>query len=135
MNTCFEFHDSVLAVIKREAGRCVLRFRPAYVHRSAGRPGIDPGDGLHQEIEIEIAGVKAMPPPVALPVKLSGGAMTVGEARFQNCAPLPLRQAEKTVLTIGPATASGAFQIEGDSVEIRAIGEAGFVERFPGVSR
>jgi hypothetical protein len=58
MNACFEFHDSVLASIKEEGARCILEFRPAYVHRSEGSPGVDAGDGFWQDLQIVIGGAK-----------------------------------------------------------------------------
>jgi hypothetical protein len=135
MNTCFEFHDSVLAEIKEEAGRCLLRFHPAYIHRSEGRPGIDVGDGFTQDLQIVIGGAKIRKMACVLPTEISGGSITVGDTQMLNCAPVPFLEKKKISLKILPASASGPIEIEGSSIEIRTAGEAVSVESFPGAAK
>ena len=52
MNAALEFHDCTVASVEREAGVLRIALEPAYVHRSAGRPGVDPGKGYLQPAEL-----------------------------------------------------------------------------------
>ena len=135
MFTSFEFHDSVLAVIKEEAAQCVLEFRPAYVHRSEGRPGIDAGDGFWQDLQIVIGGANVKKPSLNLPSSISDGILTVGGIRMSNIAPTQLHEEKKVSLKIIMKVGGVEIEIEGRSIEVRTIGEPEFVETFPGTSR
>ena len=44
VNAAVELHDSLVVVVDSIAGVVTVRLR-AYVHRSNGRPGFDPGSG------------------------------------------------------------------------------------------
>jgi hypothetical protein len=134
MFTYFEFHDSVLAELKEEGARCVLELRPAYVHQSDGRPGIDPGEGYWQDVEIVIAGAKLKAPILSLPCPIGDAHLSVGEIRMSNIAPTTLHEAKKVSLKIWLMIGGSEVEIEGTSIEIRAIGEPEFAEHFPGSS-
>ena len=54
MNQSIELHDSVLGEIGFAEGDAKLSFVHAYIHRSEGRPGIDPGTGWSQKAELII---------------------------------------------------------------------------------
>ena len=58
LNAAIEFHDSELDEIAHEASGIVVRFAPAYVHRSAGEPGVDDGMGGWQACALFFAGGK-----------------------------------------------------------------------------
>ena len=122
----------MLATLKEEEARCVLELRPAYVHESDGRPGIDPGEGYWQDIEIAIAGAKVTKPFLSLPCPISDGHLSVGEIRMSNIAPTSLSEAKKVSLTIWMMAGGAEIQIDGASVCIRTIGERQFAEHFPG---
>jgi hypothetical protein len=134
MFTYFEFHDSVLAALKGEGGRCILELRPAYVHQSDGRPGIDAGEGFWQDIEIVISGAAIKKPALSLPCPINDGHLTVGEIRMSNLAPTTLREAKKVSLKIWMMVGGAEIEIEGTSIEVRTMGEAEFAESFPGTS-
>jgi hypothetical protein len=135
MNACFEFHDSVLAEIKKEAGRCVLRFHPAYIHRSKGIPGVDAGEGFTQDLKIVVDGAKIKGSARELPAEIADGSITVGDVRISNVAPVPFYEKQKVYLTMRPSSGAAGIEIEGSSIEIRTIGEALFVESFPGAEK
>ena len=56
MNEAIELHDSDLAAVKVAGDAVILCFHPAYIHRSAGKPGIDAGTGWTQDATITISG-------------------------------------------------------------------------------
>jgi len=45
MNTMIQLNDSAVAKIDRQQGEMVVHFLPAYLHKSEGQPGSDPGTG------------------------------------------------------------------------------------------
>ena len=53
-NAAIELHDSVVAEISRLEGNVEITLRPAYVHQSAGQPGVDDGIGLVQDVVISV---------------------------------------------------------------------------------
>jgi hypothetical protein len=52
VNSAIEIHDSTVAEIAKCNGVVTVHFRPAYLHQSEGRPGVDRGIGLFQEAEL-----------------------------------------------------------------------------------
>jgi hypothetical protein len=46
MNSLIEFHDSTLGEVWSSEKTVVVALRPAYIHQSTGRPGIDSGIGV-----------------------------------------------------------------------------------------
>src|SRR5262245_59103732 len=79
MNSEVEIHDSTLASITPDGHDLVLCLAPAYVHRSAGRPGIDQGSGWLQDIDLVISEAVVESLPSEFPVDLSDGSFSVGE--------------------------------------------------------
>lgn len=91
MNRLLEIHDTKLAAIESGGPDVVLHLAPAYVHRSDGRPGVDPGTGWLQDFDLLIYAAVVETVPLELPCRLSGGSIALGEARWNNVIPLPLR--------------------------------------------
>ena len=135
MNTAFEFHDSVLAEIKEEGGHCLLLFRPAYIHRSEGRPGVDVGEGFTQNLQNMVGDAKVNRRECQFPLEITNGSITLGDERVSNVVPIPLYEKKEVLLKMLPIWGSAEIEIEGRSIEIRTIDEAVFVESFPGVSK
>ena len=86
MNQVIELHDSNLVSIQSTGDSVVLTFAPAYIHRSAGRPGIDPGTGWSQTATLTIKGALAFP-SVTLPAEVSDGWLRVGDEIYRNGIP------------------------------------------------
>src|SRR5262245_15156901 len=131
MNSVVEVHDSTLASIIPAGRDLVLCLAPAYVHRSAGRPGLDQGSGWLQDIDLVIseAVVESLPP--ALPVNLSEASVSDGQVRWDNTTPLPLAVSGTVSLT--------AVTCRGEHLAVRGMrastvtrGEPRYLEEFPG---
>jgi hypothetical protein len=69
VNSIVEIHDSELAGTTLIGRDLALRLEPAYVHRSAGRPGIDRGSGWLQDIDLVISEANVESLPAELPAK------------------------------------------------------------------
>ena len=130
MNREVELHDSTLAGIEAVGRDVVIRLAPAYVHHSEGRPGIDPGSGCHQDIDLVIREAVTESSPSRLPCWLSDGALSIGEATWENAIPLPL--AASGAVSFSAVTAEGeSLVVRGTSAEALPRGEARYVEPFP----
>lgn len=130
MNSALELHDSDVSVVHGVGGTLRVLFSSAYVHRSDGRPGIDPGAGYVQLAEIVFSGAswRGLSPECAGP--LSDGVLTVsGEAR--SLIPLPYSAIGETKAEF--IFASGAaLSVSANAVNCSCSGEPRFVERYPG---
>ena len=131
MNNLIELHDSTVVRITRCSDSFVVHFAPAYVHRSQGRPGFDPGTGWVQDVDLVISEFVVESGFTEMPVDLDGGSLRVGTDVFENLIPIPL--------DVGAAIQFSAIGKSGESLLIRgnaatvfSVGEARYVEDFPG---
>lgn len=131
IKNAIEIHDSTLAGISRVGPDLVLRLVPAYVHQSGGRPGIDPGSGGLQDIDLIISEAVLESSPSEFPVNLHGGSIFIGEVRWDNSLPLPLAVSDAVSLT--------AVTCRGELLAVRCTGasavtcgELRYIEEFQG---
>src|SRR6266850_406680 len=89
-NRSIEMHDSKLQSIAVSTGYVVLEFSPAYIHQSAGRPGIDAGTGWTQRAVVRVRGDVVSGSLTELPCRLSSGWITLNEHHYENEIPIPL---------------------------------------------
>jgi hypothetical protein len=130
MNAAIEIHDSELSAIAAGQDRVTVRLDPAYVHRSSGRPGHDAGSGWSQPVEIVLFGGQIETPLPEMPCTLDDGRLS-GGADFVNVIPIPF--ALNSSLQFEAYTLQGdRIVIRGVAVEVKAAGEAKYVEEFPG---
>lgn len=128
-----ELHDSTVAVIEHLGADVVLRFSPGYVHRSAGRPGIDPGSGWVQDVEMRIVGAMIDDRPAELPCEIASGQVIVGSEVYRNLVPLLLDVSGAVEVSL--TTIFGErLTIRGRGIAVDAVGSPAFVEEFPGVA-
>jgi hypothetical protein len=130
MNRKIELHDSEVAEVRVSEGMVTVRFAPAYVHESAGEPGVDAGTGWIQDAELlifEATLVGKIPP---LPCDLDDGKMVIDGHEMDNMIPLPLESA-------GNVRFVGAFKYDDFMIEVVGKGcrvvlgpDATYVEEF-----
>jgi len=132
VNSAIEIHDSKLAAVIPSAEGLIVRLDPAYVHRSEGRPGVDAGTGWCQPAEMVFASGVVEGELPELPWILGEGRIS-GGANFREMVPLPC--------VVDGAVRFEARNINGDIVvirgaglDVRAVGEARYIERFRGGS-
>jgi hypothetical protein len=131
MNSEVEIHDSTLVGIIPDGRDLVLRLAPAYVHRSAGRPGIDQGSGWLQDIDLVIFEAVVESLPSESPVDLNDGSFSVGETRWENFIPLPL--AVSGIVSLAVVTCRGELLVaRGAGASAVTRGELRYLEDFPG---
>ena len=133
MNRQIELHDSTLESIVRMGPDLLLRLRPAYVHRSEGRPGIDPGSGWLQDIDLILREGVAEALPSEFPFDLESGSFEAGEDRWENSIPLPL-STSATARLAAVTTRGARLEVRGAGASAVRRGEPRYVEEFRGTA-
>jgi hypothetical protein len=132
MNEAIELHDSELAAMTLTDETVVLSFHPAYVHRSAGRPGFDPGSGWSQDATITILGAGTEAFPNLLPAVVSAGFLRVASHIYENVIPAPANFAAAVVFNLALVNGE-SITVSGRHITIVLSGSACYIEEFEGV--
>src|SRR3954454_19393049 len=82
-NEALEFHDSVLMRIDRAGDEIHFLF-DAYVHRSSGQPGVDPGTALTVDVAVVFFGAESRSTAPNLPASIRDGGLHIDESEFSN---------------------------------------------------
>jgi hypothetical protein len=89
LNAAIELHDSVVAEISRLESTVEIALRPAYVHQSAGEPGVDDGIGLVQNVVISLEEGSVTGDVGELPSDIFDGEFEISQQAFPNMIALP----------------------------------------------
>ncbi len=129
MNTIIELHDSCVSEIARLDDSVAVRFQPAYLHKSEGRPGFDSGTGWVQDAVLILADASVSGSKPDLPCDLWGGTLIVGGERHSNAIPVPLKVTAPIELNLvfDPAH---TVTVTGRGVRLELFGEPTYVEEF-----
>jgi hypothetical protein len=129
MNAAIEMHDSKLAEVVSSPNGLIVRLDPAYVHRSALRPGFDGGSVWSQPVEIHFASGFIEGQLPELPCTLDDGSVS-GGAEFRGMIPLPCVMA--TAVRFEARNLEGdLIVILGAGLEAKVVGEPIYIEEFP----
>jgi hypothetical protein len=132
VNSLIELHDSVLAALILRDRDAVLSLKPAYIHRSSGRPGIDPGTGWTQDLEVTITDATVSGSSGLLPARISDGTLRVGNEDHPNALPMvPLGSPVYLALVM---ETGNRVEVGGRRLSLVWVGQAQYVEDFPGAS-
>ena len=91
MSSGLELHDSRVSHIEWLDGVATIHFSHAYIRKSKGKPGKDPGSGWSQEAELVLQEAAASGPLPPLPNTISEGYLEVGGIRHE-LIPLPFKR-------------------------------------------
>ncbi len=131
MNQAIELHDSCIAGVEIRGHSVAVRLAPAYVHRSDGEPGVSAGSGWHQEALLQFHGAALQGKPHAK-AYISDGALVV-QGRSLGLLPVPFLASDGVTVSF-QLTDGSLFRIEAQEIEAAVVGEASYVEAFPGHS-
>lgn len=128
MNSSLELHDSKVQVIEVDAGLLRIVFSSAYVHRSAGRPGIDAGAGYMQAAELAFSGATWVGVPEQCSGSISDGSVLVAG---QSLSLIPLPFSASGNISAEIVFVSGVvLSVSATSVVCSCFGEPRFVENY-----
>ena len=128
-----EIYDSTLASVADDGGHAIVDLKPAYIHRSTGTPGVDPGGGWAQDVILRVENGTIDGGVPEMPCDLWEGSLQVGNQTIENIIPLPLDY-QGAVTLILVAQDESRVVVRGSAISATLIGEPKFIEEFPGVS-
>jgi hypothetical protein len=132
MNSALEFHDSTVASVEVVDGTLTIRFMVAYIHQSAGEPGISPGEAYIQPAALVFSGIDKATAPFPKGT-LSDGVIRV-DGRELRILQLPF--ALQGAVEAEFRFASGAvLTVSATSVRCTTFGTPFWVEFFAGSSQ
>ena len=130
MNEALEFHDSTVESVQREADTLRISLRPAYVHRSSGRPGFGSGEGYTQPIDILFSDARVEVNGACIGTVSSGSVSCNGQV-FENLVALPLNEAGNIQATL-EFSSGGVMKVWALACASSVLGVASFVEAYEG---
>lgn len=128
LNAAIELHDSELAGIEHVSGALVLEFRPAYIHKSKGRPGFDAGIGVVQDLVIRIEGALIEGDFGEIPACVLDGELQIGTETAQCLIALPCNIVDSVRLSLHLSPDYRKVSVSGRRIEVLLNGEATYVE-------
>src|SRR5712672_3566356 len=131
LNSAIELHDSILASVESVGGRTKILLQSAYIHKSEGVPGVDPGTGWVQDVILSVESGSVEGQAVELPYDVSDGELLLNERKLENVVPLPLDHSGKIELMLH-LTSNERLVIRGDRITSELAGTPRYVEDFPG---
>ena len=132
MNSAIELHDSQLASIVETTALVRILLRPAYIHKSVGVPGVHPGTGWTQYVDIVIRGASMEGRLDKYPATIADGILRIDGRNFTNCLPLQLNRIANVTLQLKIMWARSAVVVRGSSISSYLFGEPKYVEEFSG---
>ena len=128
-----EIYDSTLGSVMESGGHIIISLNPAYIHRSTGMPGVDPGGGWAQDVVLRLENGTIDGSVPEMPCDLWEGNLQVGNQKIENIIPLPLdyRGIVKLILVTQDES---RLVVQGSGISATLTGEPKFIEEFPGVS-
>jgi len=131
MNSALEFHDSEVGSVRRSGGSVTVAFKSVYLHRSAGRPGVDAGAGYVEPGELLFSDAQCTERGGACIGYVSEGVVSAEGSEFANVVPLPLNLAGRVSAKIA-FTSGAVLEITGSAVSYMPTGASKFVEAYEG---
>lgn len=129
MNSAIEIHDSVIDSVTEAGGRVVLYSSAVYIHKSLGKPGLDPGTGWVQKARLMIADAAVKSVFASFPAELLAGYLKLGDNIFENEIPIPLNFTGDIELRLETWN-SQVILISGRGAELELLDEPTYVEDF-----
>jgi len=128
MSSALELYDSRVSQITFVNGSAMIHFSHAYIHKSKGTPGREPGTGWSQEAELVMEDVTPAGPLPPLPNTIAEGFLEVGGIRHE-LIPIPFKR--KVAARLCLTFADGAeIEIIGQKPILELLGKAIYLEDF-----
>jgi hypothetical protein len=129
MNSSIEIHDSVVDAVTEVGGKAVLYSSAVYIHKSLGRPGLDPGTGWVQKAKLTIADATIKSTFAAFPGQVLAGYLKLGGETFDNEIPIPPNFNGDVELRLETWN-DQVILVSGRGAELELIDEPTYVEDF-----
>ena len=120
--------DSRIDQVSTSGADAFVHFSHAYIHKSSGRPGRDPGTGWSQEALLVIFNATIVPPGPSLPNTISDGFLAVGGIKH-TLLPLPFKRKVDVQLAL-VFTDGTRLDITGHGAVVELLGKGIFLEEL-----
>lgn len=130
MNVAVEMHDSECLAVERDDPGSGFVLLDAYVHRTEGIPGVDPGEGGSQRIRIRIEAMTVEGEIGQLPADIYEGSLTIGSVIQENMIPFPATYSDPVRLTLMLSIDARVIVLSGTGLAIESEGEFQYIEEF-----
>jgi hypothetical protein len=128
LKSALELHDSRVDTLELCNGNATVHFSHAYIHKSQGTPGRDPGTGWSQEALLSLSGVAGYGPLPTLPNTISDGFLEVGGIKH-TLLPLPFKRRIDAKLYL--VFSDGArLEVIGTRPTVELLGQPIYLEDF-----
>ncbi|MEJ2686142.1 MAG: hypothetical protein P8124_02850 [Gammaproteobacteria bacterium] len=128
MSSALELADSRVSAIEVVDGVATVQFSHAYIHKSRGRPGRDPGTGWSRQAALVLDEAVCSGPLPALPNTVSEGYLEVGGIRHE-LLPLPFKR--KVAAQLALTFVDGArLEVCGHRPVVELLGTPIYLEEF-----
>lgn len=128
MSDGLELHDSRVDHIEWDDGAAVVHFSLAYIHKSKGKPGRDPGTVWSQEADLILLDARVSEPWPTLPNAIAEGFLEVGGIRHE-LIPLPFHRKVGARLNLKFSDGT-KLEIVGKRPVVELLGLPQFLEDF-----
>ena len=127
LNSLIEIHDSVLTLVETQSKQVKLSIE-AYIHKSIGVPGVDPGTGWVQNVILTIEDGSFEGSIESLPYDLYDGTLQINGELMENEIPIPLDRNGQIVLSLVAKWSGDKLVARGTHIHLELLGEARYVE-------
>jgi len=132
-NSVIELHDSKVASIRQVDRSVVCDFAEAYTHKSVGRPGYDAGTGWVQPVQLVFEDAELSGDLPEFPDTIWQGEFRLNGADQHGMIPVPFLNCLESQMDL-KFDEVHSVSIRGKTTSLRLVGEARFVEEFPGLA-
>ena len=130
-NRAIELHDSTTERLLHESGKVTILLSPAYIHQSAGQPGIEPGSGWLQKAALIVQAGEITGALPEFPTDISHGHMILDGVKSENIIPIPFSFSGDFRLHL-TFVSGDKVVVNGSSATLVLHGEPKYLEEFPG---
>jgi hypothetical protein len=123
LSSAIEVHDSVLNSVER-TGTGLQLFIEAYIHKSKGTPGVDPGTGWTQDVLLIIEDGSFDGTIENPPWDLADGTLQINDQVLDNMIPIPLDQRGQREFTLIDQRSGNRIVARGTRISLKLLGEA-----------
>ena len=105
-------------------------FVEAYIHKSKGTPGVDPGTGWTQNVVLKIENASIERDAKNLPWDLTDGSLQIDQQTMENMIPIPLDRHGKVIFMLQDKRTADKIIVRGTRIYLELLGEAKYIEEF-----
>ena len=130
MSQVIEFHDSTLTRVTRVASGIEVEVE-AYVHRSPGKPAVDPGEGWVIPCKITRLSTSKVSGNLEATGCIWEGSVSIAGGASESVVALPLHHEGRCAIEL-LLTSGDIIRVLGSGLEVTPTGSGRFIEMFSG---